>query len=113
MFSQMNQGRGKKNPWNAGAGRGDGNKKLLESAQERFDNAKKRYNTQQYSKEESSEEEDNAENGSLLENLMQKYTLRGGGDLGKTGQFLKNCFQSGADICLICISSMKRTDPVS
>ena len=60
----------------------------------------------------SSEDE---ENGIVLEEAVDKvvslYQVEGG-DTKKTLSYLSDILQSGGAICLICISSVKKTDAV-
>ncbi|XP_027866316.1 NF-X1-type zinc finger protein NFXL1 isoform X2 [Xiphophorus couchianus] len=71
----------------------------------------------------SSSDEDNddddddgdGQRGRILESTITSYTSQTGGDasaLTRTGQYLSDMFQSGALTCLICIASVKRTQPV-
>ncbi|XP_023201832.1 NF-X1-type zinc finger protein NFXL1 isoform X2 [Xiphophorus maculatus] len=71
----------------------------------------------------SSSDEDNddddddgdGQRGRILESTFTSYTSQTGGDasaLTRTGQYLSDMFQSGALTCLICIASVKRTQPV-
>ncbi|XP_037832548.1 NF-X1-type zinc finger protein NFXL1 [Kryptolebias marmoratus] len=53
--------------------------------------------------------------GKILESTFTSYTVQTGGDssgLLRTGQYVSDLFQSGALTCLICIASVKRTQPV-
>ncbi|MEQ2182953.1 hypothetical protein GOODEAATRI_027564 [Goodea atripinnis] len=66
----------------------------------------------------SSDEDNNEDNnedgdrqrGKILESTFTSYTTQTG--LLRTGQYLSDLFQSGALTCLICIASVKRTQPV-
>nr|XP_043877062.1 NF-X1-type zinc finger protein NFXL1 isoform X1 [Solea senegalensis]XP_043877063.1 NF-X1-type zinc finger protein NFXL1 isoform X1 [Solea senegalensis]XP_043877064.1 NF-X1-type zinc finger protein NFXL1 isoform X1 [Solea senegalensis]XP_043877065.1 NF-X1-type zinc finger protein NFXL1 isoform X1 [Solea senegalensis] len=53
--------------------------------------------------------------GKILASTFTIYTDQTGGDvtgLVRTGQYVSDLFQSGALTCLICIASVKRTQPV-
>ncbi|XP_023272195.1 NF-X1-type zinc finger protein NFXL1 [Seriola lalandi dorsalis] len=53
--------------------------------------------------------------GKILASTFTTYTDQTGGDatgLVRTGQYVSDLFQSGALTCLICIASVKRTQPV-
>jgi len=62
---------------------------------------------------ESSEEEDNLENVQIINNVLKQFSAQGGDDLGRTQEYIQNAFVSGAGVCLICISSIKRAEAVS
>lgn len=67
--------------------------------------------------EEDDEEVQNKEGkrGHILASTFTSYTDQTGGDasgLQRTGQYLSDLFQAGAVTCLICIASVKRTQPV-
>lgn len=62
--------------------------------------------------ESSSSEEENEE---VLETAVEKVVSNyhcEGGDINKTFSYLTETFQSGGAVCLICISTVKKTDPV-
>lgn len=63
---------------------------------------------------ESSSDEEALESESILNSVFQNYGqfVSNASGIEKTQQFLENTFQSGAAICLICIGSVKRSDPV-
>ncbi|XP_078137877.1 NF-X1-type zinc finger protein NFXL1 [Centroberyx gerrardi] len=53
--------------------------------------------------------------GKILASTFTTYTDQTGGDVSglvRTGQYLNDFFQSGALTCLICIASVRRTQPV-
>ncbi|CAL9694794.1 unnamed protein product [Knipowitschia caucasica] len=53
--------------------------------------------------------------GQILASTFTSYSQQTGGDsagLQRTGQYVNELFQSGALTCLICIGSVKRTQPV-
>ncbi|KAF3698302.1 NF-X1-type zinc finger protein NFXL1 Ovarian zinc finger protein [Channa argus] len=69
--------------------------------------------------EEDEDEEDvdpkDGKRGKILASTFTTYTDQTGGDaagLARTGQYVSDLFQSGALTCLICIASVKRTQPV-
>lgn len=64
---------------------------------------------------ESSEEEEELESGPILQSLLKDYSEVNNSQAGieKVHQFLENSLQSDAGICLICIMTIKRVDPVS
>ena len=55
------------------------------------------------------------ENEEVLETAVEKVLStyqREGGDVNKTSSYLTETLQSGGAVCLICISSVKKTDAV-
>ena len=63
------------------------------------------------SDEESSEGEVEERDSSIISNVLNKYaksTL----DLTKTEEIIKDSLRSGIASCLICISSVKKSDPI-
>lgn len=116
----MNHGAGRGNsPWNKNSQQGKPNiesnkgEGKFQNAQEKLQANIQRHLQNDY--ESSSSDEENLEAESILKTVLKNYSaLNGQGDsLGRTQQFLENAFQSGAGICLICIATVKRIDPVS
>ncbi|CAG0879902.1 unnamed protein product, partial [Darwinula stevensoni] len=64
------------------------------------------------SEDEDPDEKNQGDGTSVLESIMEKYSQSGGEDLGKTRQFLQDAFKSGTNVCLICIASVKRVEPI-
>lgn len=60
--------------------------------------------------EEEDEEEDDLEEGAIVERVYQSYGGQGADSL--TQQYLQEAVKSGTLICLICIDSVKRLDPI-
>ncbi|XP_077301482.1 NF-X1-type zinc finger protein NFXL1 [Arctopsyche grandis] len=61
---------------------------------------------------ESSSEEEDLEEAQILDSVTGNYIGQGNMSLGKTREFLEQSFQSGAAICLVCIASVKRVQPI-
>lgn len=115
--SSCGRGRGG-NPWNRG-GQNGLSKNTHKAAEEKFRKAQQKnqaavtkyLDNQEY---ESSSDEETLETESILNSIFKNYSQFGSNQgVEKTQQFLENAFQSGAGICLICIGSIKRADPVS
>uniref|UniRef100_A0A8C5DGY7 NF-X1-type zinc finger protein NFXL1-like n=1 Tax=Gouania willdenowi TaxID=441366 RepID=A0A8C5DGY7_GOUWI len=66
------------------------------------------------SSEDDDDDEDEEKRGRVMESTFNSYTCQTGdcSALMRTGEFLSDVFQSGALTCLICIASVRRTQPV-
>ena len=62
--------------------------------------------------ESSSEDEVDSTIETAVEKVLSKYQYEGG-DPNKIVSYMTETFQSGGAVCLICISSVKKTDAVS
>lgn len=56
------------------------------------------------------EDEDDLEEGAIIERVYQSYGSQGAD--GRTQQYLQEAVKSGTLVCLICIDSIKRLDPL-
>ena len=65
----------------------------------------------------SSDEEEELNDEGIMDGLLKSFksSLSGGGDseLGSTQDYLMNSLKSKANVCLICIETIKKNDPVS
>ena len=62
----------------------------------------------------SSEEEDELNNEGIMDGLLQQFkTSEEDNELGSTRDYLMNSLKSKANVCLICIETIKKADPVS
>lgn len=97
------------------AGRGRGwvtPNERFEKERMKLEASVKKFKSDGYS---SSDEDDSLDSGNVLNSVVLNYTQHGGDKvhLGRTHGFLNDVFQSGAGICLICIASVKRNQPVN
>lgn len=103
-----------KNPWGLQDGIKHQQPQNVKKSEEKFKEASKKNieaakkNLQNY---ESSSEEEDIPSNNILDSVFKGYS-GDNVDLQKTQEFLENVFLSGTAICLICIGSVKRLDPI-
>ncbi|XP_017781549.1 PREDICTED: NF-X1-type zinc finger protein NFXL1 [Nicrophorus vespilloides] len=105
-----------KNPWNKNTKSKIPTAKNSKNPEEKFKEAQQKLQAavQKFTKDyESSEEEEELEVDNVIGTILKDYDTSGAGkELLRTRGFLEEAFQSGACTCLICISSIKRTDAI-
>lgn len=125
-------GRDLQNPWKRGRGGHGGGRprpqkqtaepkpatetNIVKDAEKRFEEARAKLQAsaqksiQEY---ESSSDEEQIESTNVLDSVLKNYQQFGKDlNLGRTGNFLEESFQTNALVCLICIASVKRLDAI-
>ena len=60
----------------------------------------------------SSDEDGNENDLDIISSVLNLYDRKSGAELAKTEQALRDSLKTGATVCLICISSVKKSDPI-
>ena len=60
----------------------------------------------------SSEDDGNENDVDIISSVLNLYDKKSGAELAKTEQALRDSLKTGATVCLICISSVKKSDSI-
>lgn len=113
----MNKGQKPKNPWKntlPKKNQVETIKNKPSSSENKFKDAQKKLQdaVQKHIKEyDSSSDEEEIQADTVISLVVSNY-INTGGTVQKTEDYLKDVFQSGASVCLICISKIKRDDEI-